>query len=222
MADPATVPMPAAATFPPGTGDSEAAKAALELERLVQQTEVAAREWGVRPDHLEGRFVSAFLAALTWLGRLVRAASADMKAAAGEHRTASAVELEALRAANAVAAKLQGQAQLALAVSDVQVSKVVTRFVESVAPQIVREISGAVVLRERRHNRDALWGRAAGIATVALALVGCGYTWAVWAADPRSAADAGAAARIMRCQAAPSKDARGEAFCPLKALLPPV
>ena len=36
--------------------ETEAAKAAHELDSIVRQTEVAAREWGVRPDHLEGRF----------------------------------------------------------------------------------------------------------------------------------------------------------------------
>ena len=70
--------------------ETEAAKAALELERLVQQTEIAARDWGVRPDHLEGRFISALLSTLTWLGRLIQAATADLKAAAKENRTASA------------------------------------------------------------------------------------------------------------------------------------
>lgn len=144
--------------------ETEAAKAALELERLVHQTEVAARDWGVRPDHLEGRFISALLSTLTWLGRLIQAAAADLKAAAKENRTAAAADLEALRKASATAVKLQEQAQTALAVADVQVSKVVTRFVDSVSPQIVKHISEAVVLRERRRNQDALWGRAAGIA----------------------------------------------------------
>jgi len=204
------------------TVETEAAKAALELERLVHQTEVAARDWGVRPDHLEGRFISALLSTLTWLGRLIQAAAADLKAAAKENRTASVADLEALRQASATAIKLQEQAQTALAVTDVQVSKVVTRFVDSVSPQIVKQISEAVVLRERRRNQDALWGRAAGIAFGAIGLVLGGYFWAAWTPDPMAAAGAGALERIRHCQATPIKDARtGEPFCTLKSLLSP-
>jgi hypothetical protein len=202
--------------------ETEAAKAASELERLVHQTEVAARDWGVRPDHLEGRFISALLSTLTWLGRLIQAAAADLKAAAKENRTASAADLEALRKASATAVKLQEQAQTALAVSDVQVSKVVTRFVDSVSPQIVKHISEAVVLRQRQLNQDALWGRAAGIAFVAIGLVLGGYLWAAWTPDPMVAAGLGALERIRQCQAAPIKEARtGENFCTLKSLLSP-
>lgn len=202
--------------------ETEAAKAALELDRLIQQTEVAARDWGVRPDHLEGRFISALLNTLTWLGRLIQAAAADLKAAAKENRTAAAADFDSLRKASATAIKLQEQAQTALAVTDVQVSKVVTRFVESVAPQIVKEISGAVVLRERQHNQHVLWGRAAGIAFGAIGLVLGGYLWAAWTPDTMLAAGMGALERIRQCQAAPIKDARtGENFCVLKSLLAP-
>ena len=202
--------------------ETEAAKAALELDRLVHQTEVAARDWGVRPDHLEGRFISALLNTLTWLGRLIQAAAADLKAAAKENRTAASADLDSLRKASATAIKLQEQAQTALAVTDVQVSKVVTRFVESVAPQIVKEISGAVVLRERQHNQHVLWGRAAGIAFGAIGLVLSGYVWATWTPDPMLAAGMGALERIRQCQAAPIKEVRtGETFCALKSLLAP-
>ena len=202
--------------------ETEAAKAAVELDRLVRQTEVAARDWGVRPDHLEGRFISALLSTLTWLGRLIQAAAADLKAAAKENRTAAAADFASLRKASATAIKLQEQAQTALAVTDVQVSKVVTRFVESVAPQIVKEISGAVVLRERQHNQHVLWGRAAGIAFGAIGLVLGGYLWAAWTPDPMLATGIGALERIRQCQAAPIKEARtGEAFCTLKSLLSP-
>lgn len=202
--------------------ETEAARAAQDLERLVQQAEVAAREWGIRPDHLEGRFVSALLATLTWLGRLIQAAAADLKMAAKENRMAAAADLDSLRKASATAVKLQEQAQTALAVTDVQVNKVVTRFVDSVSPQIVKQISEAVVLRERRHNQNVLWGRAAGIAFGAIGLVLGGYLWAAWTPDPMLAAGMGALERIRQCQAAPIKEARtGETFCVLKSLLAP-
>jgi len=102
------------------SAETEAAKAARELEQVVQQTEVAARDWGVRPDHLEGRFVSALLGCLTWLGRIMQATVADLKASGQDARAAAAAELETLRNASKTALRVLQQAETALASSDVQ------------------------------------------------------------------------------------------------------
>ena len=126
-----------------------------------------------------------------------------------------------MQAANKTAVALQAQAQSALASSEVQVEKVVGKFVASVAPEIVKQISGAVVLRERRYNQSALWGRAAAIAGVACCLVLGGYAWRAWTPDPAAATGALLLERIRQCQASPAfKQAQtGKAFCNLKALL---
>ncbi len=117
----------------PGPADveTETAKAARELEEVVRQTEVAAREWGVRPDHLEGRFVSALLGCLTWLGRIMQATASDMKASAKDTKAAVAAELETLRTANKTALRVLQQAEIAPASSDVQRQMAVERFVET-------------------------------------------------------------------------------------------
>jgi len=202
--------------------ETEAAKAARELELVVQQTEVAARDWGVRPDHLEGRFVSALLGCLTWLGRIMQATVADLKASGQDARAAAAAELETLRNASKTALRVLQQAETALASSDVQRQMAVEKFVETIAPQIVKVVGSAVVIRERRYNWTVHWGRAAGIATVAGGLLFGGYVWGSW--HPGNAALAGAVAldRIRRCEASPVRDDRThDAFCPLKALLAP-
>jgi len=202
--------------------ETEAAKAARELEQVVRQTEVAARDWGVRPDHLEGRFVSALLGCLTWLGRIMQATVADLKASGQDARAATAAELETLRNASKTALRVLQQAETALASSDVQRQMAVEKFVETIAPQIVKVVGRAVVIRERRYNWTVHWGRAAGIATVAGGLLFGGYVWGSW--HPDSAALAGAVAldRIRRCEASPVRDDRThDAFCPLKALLAP-
>lgn len=215
--------------------EAEAARAERELGELVKGVEVAAREWGVRPDHLEGRFVSALLAALEWLARLIRAGAADMRVSSRDARAAAEADLARLRAAheaeftklktaNQQAATLLEQARVAVAGSEVQRERVVGRFVEALVPEIAKGVGEAVVIRERRHNRKKQWGTAAGIAAVACGLVLGGY---VWGSQGTAEASQGAAAfavveRVRRCEAAPVKDARtGEAYCPLKALLPP-
>jgi len=201
--------------------ETEVARATAELDRLVQQTLIAAREWGVRPDHLEGRFISMLLTTLTSLGLLTKAAAAQSQAASREHAVAAAAELKGLQAANKVAVALQVQAQSALASSEVKVDQVVSKFVMSVAPEIVKQISGAVVLRERRYNQSALWGRAVAIAAVACGLVLGGYTWRAWTPDPAAATGALLLERIRQCQAAPTfrQPQTGDALCNVKSLL---
>jgi len=204
------------------SAETEAAKAARELEQVVQQTEVAARDWGVRPDHLEGRFVSALLGCLTWLGRIMQATVADLKASGQDARTAAAAELETLRNASKTALRVLQQAETALASSDVQRQMAVEKFVETIAPQIVKVVGSAVVIRERRYNWTVHWGRAAGIATVAGGLLLGGYVWGSWHPDNAALAGAVALDRIRRCEASPVRDDRThDAFCPLKALLAP-
>jgi len=202
--------------------ETEAAKAARELEQVVQQTEVAARDWGVRPDHLEGRFVSALLGCLTWLGRIMQATVADLKASGQDAKAAAAAELETLRNASKTALRVLQQAETALASSDVQRQMAVEKFVETIAPQIVKVVGSAVVIRERRYNWTVHWGRAAGIATVAGGLLFGGYVWGSWHPDNAALAGAVALDRIRRCEVSPVRDDRThEAFCPLKALLAP-
>jgi hypothetical protein len=202
--------------------DTETAKAARELAEVVRQTELAAREWGVRPDHLEGRFVSALLGCLTWLGRIMQAALSDMKASAKDTRAAATAELETLRTASKTALRVLQQAETALAGSDVQRQMAVGKFVETVTPQLVKAIGEAVVIRERRYNQTVHWGRAAGIATLAGGLLLGGYVWGSWRPDNAVIAGQIALDRIRQCEAAPVRDDRTkEAFCPMKLLLAP-
>ena len=204
------------------TAETEAARAARELEEVVQRTEVAAREWGVRPDHLEGRFVSALLGCLTWLGRIMQATVSDLKASSKETRAAVETELETLRTASKAALRVLQQAETALASSDVQRQMAVGKFVETIAPQMVKVVGEAVVIRERRYNQRVHWGRAAGIAAAAGGLLLGGYVWGGWRPDNTAIAGAIALDRIRQCQAAPVRDDRThEAFCPMKALLAP-
>jgi len=98
----------------------------------------------------------------------------------------------------------------------------VEKFVETIAPQIVKVVGSAVVIRERRYNWTVHWGRATGIATVAGGLLFGGYVWGSWHPDNAALAGAVALDRIRRCETSPVRDDRThDAFCPLKALLAP-
>jgi len=159
------------------------------------------------------------ISGVTWKWHFLN--HAQSQAASREHAAAAAAELKGLQAANKVAVALQAQAQSALASSEVKVDQVVSKFVMSVAPEIVKQISGAVVLRERRYNQSALWGRAVAIAAVACGLVLGGYTWRAWTPDPAAATGALLLERIRQCQAAPTfrQPQTGDALCNVKSLL---
>jgi hypothetical protein len=61
-------------------GAMDAAAWAKEFEELVAKVKAAAEEWGVEPDSVEGRFVSALLGTTWWLGGVCLAAQARAEA----------------------------------------------------------------------------------------------------------------------------------------------
>ena len=208
-----------------GTGggqiESKAQMALLDLERSAQEVAVAAREWGVRPEHLEGRFVTALLTTLSWLGRLIHAAADDAASARRADRALAEMELDALRASVRTSQNVLEQARTALAGSEVQHAKAVSKHVEVLAPQIIEAIREAVVIREIRYNRKVHWGRAFGVAALGGALLLGGFIWGSWTPGDATIEGALALERIRRCQAAPVHDASSkETYCPMSILAP--
>ena len=59
--------------------EEEGGAAALDLDEHIKAVEEAARDWGVHADALEGRFVSALLAAIAESGRMNRAAVGEVE-----------------------------------------------------------------------------------------------------------------------------------------------
>src|SRR5258708_33657734 len=80
---------PGAAPEEPGFDRATAQMAPTqEFAAVLRQVEEAAREWGVRPDQLEGRFVSALMAAIGWSGRVSAAAQEEFNALVRRQRAA--------------------------------------------------------------------------------------------------------------------------------------
>ena len=189
-------------------------EAVADLAGLVGETEKAARAWGVRPDHLEGRFVSALLGIVTWLARLVVAAVADLNAVMRAGQKLSETELATLKAANELAANTVRQARAAQTNLEVQRETIATRLVENLGPQLARGLKDWLVLREREHNRKMARRRAAITSAVVVALVAGGYFLRAWQ-------DTNATAALSRCISTKIvSPTNGEAFCSLNTLLP--
>ena len=203
--------------------EGELVRVLQELEDNTTEVVTAAREWGVRPDHLEGRFVTSLLNTLRSLGRLTQAAASDSTAMARSVRVVAETELEALRVSNRMAATVLDQAKVALAGSEVQHDKAITKFVDVISPKVVTAIREAVVIRERQHNQKVQWRRAFGIAALGGGLLLGGFVWGSWTPSVSTVEGAIAAERIKRCQAAPIKDTRtSETYCPMSVLMAPL
>ena len=199
----------------PGSGLARASGEALaELSDRIKDTVDAARDWGVLPDHLEGRFVTAFLNALSWLGRLVTAAVADLKAVVHAGQKLAETELATLKAANELATNTIRQARAAQTNLEVQRETIATRMVENLGPQLARGLKDWLVLREREHNWRMARRRAAITSAVVVALIAGGYGLRAWQ-------DTDATAALSRCvDTKIVSPTNGEAFCSLKSLLP--
>ena len=181
----------------------------------------AARKDAIEPDGTLGHWVQSQFTILHVLADLADHLETEVKGVVVETHNLSKSELKKLGVANQTADAVLNQFKVALAGSEVQRERVIGRFVESVAPQVVKAIGEAVVIRERDYNKRVQWGRAAAVGTLFLALVVGGNLWASWQ-NGKVAEGALALDRIKRCQAAPVKDTRtGNAFCPLADLLAP-
>ncbi|TDH62393.1 hypothetical protein E2C06_12360 [Dankookia rubra] len=177
----------------------------VSLMQQLGEVEAAAREWGVRPDHPEGRFVAALMAAQKGLADVAIAAAGAFDGAASEvgtwlntaHETAEANA----RRAEAQAAGVEAKGEQAIAA-----------VVEKMVPAATAALAGAVVIRERRRSMGINLAWLGGGAVIALALVGGGYAM-------KAAADRPALAFHDRClRAAVKAESSGRLYCPVEAM----
>jgi hypothetical protein len=158
----------------------DAAAWANEFEQLVANVEAAAEEWGVDPDSVEGRFVSALLGTTRWLGRLCVAAQARAEAVVRENREAAERELAQAREIRRAAEVSLKQARTALISLEVEKENLTVKMIKETLPLFAERLKDALVIRERRWNDDVKRRRFATAGLVALGLVSGGYGIHVW------------------------------------------
>lgn len=177
----------------------------VSLMQQLGEVEAAAREWGVRPDHPEGRFVAALMAAQKGLADVVVAAAGAFDGAASEVgiwlNTARETAEANARRAEAQAAGVEAKGEQAI-----------TAVVEKMVPAATAALAGAVVIRERRRTLGINLAWLSGGAAIALALVGGGYAM-------KAAADRPAVDFHERClRAAVKAESSGRLYCPVEAM----
>ena len=146
----ATLRDPEASELPsPNPGaESEAVDVTTALRRVTD----AAREWGVRPHLMEGRFVSALTAAIAQMARVSDTARDEFKRAFQQNREAAALELARVQEITKAANISLGQARNALINLQIERENVTIRMIHETMPMFATRMRGALVIREKSWN----------------------------------------------------------------------
>ena len=180
----------------------------------------AARKEAIEPDGPLGQWVQAQEAIIAALADLAEHVEQQVYGAVSDLHELAKVDVARLREMIRLASLSNDRAITEAASLTVRKDQALTDIVKTMAPQMVKAIGEAVVIRERRYNWTVHWERAAGIAAAAGSLLLGGYVWGGHSSDVEAAAAAQMMERVRHCQASPIRDERThEAFCFLKTLV---
>lgn len=151
-----------------------------DLAAALREIEASAREWGIRPELVEGRFVSAMMAAIAGVGRITDAAKLEFRELFKQNQEAAASDLARAREITKAASIGLTQARNAQIFLQVEQENLVARMIQETLPLFIEKLQGALVLRERRWNDGVQRRRYAVVALVTLGLFLGGYVVRAW------------------------------------------
>ncbi len=146
-----------------------------EFDGLVGEVETTARDWGVRPESLEARFVKALLGTTRYLGRLAVLTQATSEANSRRQRDEALLDVTRAREVTRAASLAVTQARNAQIALQVEQENLVVRMIDKVFPLFADRMQKVLVVRERRINATAMWQRYAIVALATLGLFLGGY-----------------------------------------------
>lgn len=193
-----------------------------ELFRRIDEVEEAAREWGVQPDQVEGRFIGVMVVSMRCLGRILEeerenAARREerLRAVAEEINKRGETELEKVREMRKAIESLMEQARVAIREKDANYNKAFERQVQNIATRMIGEFEKWRVIKESAWNRKMKWKWAAAASLLTLIVAGAGYGFREWE-------DRGIMQAVARCRAAPDLvvPTTGEGGCFVRKLVP--
>ena len=143
---------------------------------VLKTVQDAAREWGVRHDLMEGKFVSALLGAVEWLGRVNQAAQAEFRQIAQKQSDAAKVELARAEALSKATNATLGQARSALINLQVERENLTVRMIHETMPMFAEKMRDVLVTRINDENAALRLKRGllAGLVAVGVFLGGYG------------------------------------------------
>ncbi len=184
-----------------------------ELAPVVSGVEEAARAWDIRGDLPEGRFVSALMAAIAGIGRVMDGSRAEFARLFDQQREAAKDELARAREITKAANTALSQARSAQISYVVEQENVVIRMIDKTLPMFIERMQGVLVLREKRLNADIQRRRYAAVGAVTLGLFLGGYALRSWQ-------DADATSLVPQCLAHPYQ-AGSHIYCDVTRLVAP-
>ena len=201
----------------------------VDLDQHIRDVEQAAADWGVHTDKLEGRFVSALLAAIATSGRANLAALGDIERLLEKARATGEGELRRLNIlikGGDQVLEMARQAALTAAAAGERAEKEfdasVSQIAEDMAVKLLQQSQRWLVLKQTDRNRRDAWRLAAGVAAVALGLFIGGYATAEWRKGKELEAGEATMAAVERCWKRPVmvRDVKGESveMCRLQDL----
>ena len=209
----------------------ETAPMRADFQARLEALKIAAKEWGLQPEHPEGIFVSTMIGtqagfaelALS-LGEALQAIVRDARATAEDELARQRVLTQQTRAtledASAAIVNMEKGGRDALARLEVEKTKVTTQLIDRIVPDMIRGVKDALVIKERRRDRNMEWTRALGAGGIALALVVSGYVWGTWSDWGMASRIESVGAAIERCQVTSKwADDKGHRLCQMSDFL---
>jgi hypothetical protein len=152
---------------------SDPVRSAEDFAAVLKRVETAAREWGLRPNHPEGQFVSALMGAIEWTGRVIETARADFKDTA-------ALELARAKQITKAAEAALGQARTAQISLQCEQENLVYRMMKEVMPLFVTKLCETLAQREQSWNGGLRPRRYVVTGLLTLGLFLGGYAVCAW------------------------------------------
>jgi hypothetical protein len=190
--------------------EEEGGAAGLDLDEHIKAVEEAARDWGVHADALEGRFVSALLAAIAESGRMNRAAVGEVERVLAQAKAVGDQEVGRLKIifsggekAIAIAKQAAETAIAAAHRGEVEFNRSVAQIAEELSTRILDSSQKWLVLKQRCRNRRDAWLLALCVTVVAVGVLIAGYELRGYQDDPAVTAYYETQERIAECQREP-------------------
>jgi multidrug efflux pump subunit AcrA (membrane-fusion protein) len=181
-----------------------------DLDAALAQVERAARDWGIRSDLMEGRFVSALMAAIRAAGEVNEGAKAEFREIARKGQEIARTEYQQARELAQATNTALAQARTAQVLAQTEKESLVARMIKETLPLFAENMRNVLVLREQRWNRDRLRRRYVLAGIVVLGIFLAGYGLRAWA-------DKGDVDFAERCLSGPVAT-RGHVYCDMTAL----
>ena len=202
-----------------------------DFQARLEALKSAATEWGLQPEHPEGIFVSTMIGTQAGFAELalslgealhviIRDARATAEQELARQRVLTQQTRTALENASGAILNMEKGADVVIARLEDKKKEVTTQLIDRIVPDMIRGVKEALVIKERRRDKNMEWTRALGAAGLTLALVISGYVWGTWSDWGMSSRIESVGAAIERCQVTSKwADDKGHQLCQMSDFL---